>query len=323
MSFLTGVFFKIKMSLTFFPDKTKKLLTKQKKHGSLKKYPGLFTPKNRPAGRRKEKASPSAPASGSITVETALVLPIFLFAMLSLIFLIEFMSLQSAVNLALYNTGKETASYGYGIEKANSSFLPGGMAGGSITKLYLKTKLKKELEQREGVVRLIEGGAGGISVADTKVDTETGRLYLSAFYRVKLPFQLKGTPALRFECRQCVKLWNGYLGEGFQNNGSDTMVYITETGVVYHRSLDCTHLNLSIRSALSGQVDKLRNESGGKYYPCERCIKKGKAPSLVYIAGYGDRYHSSLTCSGLKRSIRCIPISKAGGRSPCLKCGRE
>lgn len=320
MPFRTGVFQILSLHQTVFPNKKMILLTKQKKYGSLISS-GLFTPKGRPAGVRSEKASPSAPGLGSMTVEAALVLPLFLLAMLSLICLIELMSLQSAVNLALYNAGKETASCGYGIEKAGSSFLPDGMSGSGITKLYLKNKVKKELNNDAELCRYIIGGSGGISMASSEIEKKTGRLYLKASYKVKLPFQLRGTPSLRFESRACIKLWNGYLGEGFSDGGTDTIVYITNTGVVYHRSLECTHLKRSIQSIPSTLVDRKRNESGGKYYPCERCIKGGKAPKLVYIAGYGDRYHNSLSCSGLKRGIRSIPLSEVGVRPPCQKCG--
>jgi len=41
------------------------------------------------------------------------------------------------------------------------------------------------------------------------------------------------------------------------------------------------------------RIEKLRNESGGKYKPCERCCK-GKNYNLekaVWITNYGDRYH--------------------------------
>lgn len=320
MSFRTGVFHIHSLHQTVFLNKKLKLLIKQKKYGSLIPS-GLLSPKGRPAGIRSEKASPSAPFSGSMTVETALVLPVFLLAMLSLICLIELMSLQSAVNLALYNAGKETASCAYGIDKAGSSFLPEGMSGSGITKLYLKNKVKKELSNNEELCRYIIGGSGGISMAASEIENKTGRMYLKASYKVKLPFQLKGIPALRLESRACIKLWNGYLGEGFSDSGADTIVYITDTGVVYHRSLECTHLNRSIQSVLSTLVDRKRNESGGKYYPCERCIKGGKTPAQVYIAGYGDRYHNSLSCSGLKRGIHSVPLSEAKGRPPCQKCG--
>ena len=55
----------------------------------------------------------------------------------------------------------------------------------------------------------------------------------------------------------------------FSGEEQEEYVYITENGTVYHRERNCTHLTLSIELAGKDEVGQLRNESGGKYYPCE------------------------------------------------------
>ena len=117
-----------------------------------------------------------------------------------------------------------------------------------------------------------------------------------------------------------MRAWTGYDVE--RNAGgseSEEYVYITETGTVYHRERNCTHLTLSIELAGKDEVEQLRNESGAKYYPCEKC--GGDGSGLVYLTREGNRYHNTIECSGLKRTVRCIPLSEAGGRPPCSRCG--
>ena len=97
-------------------------------------------------------------------------------------------------------------------------------------------------------------------------------------------------------------------------------VYVTETGLVYHRDYHCTHLELSIHMVLQSEIESLRNEGGGKYHPCQHCMKG--AGGGVYITDTGDRYHSSLSCSGLKRTIYAVPLSEVAGKGACSRCGK-
>jgi hypothetical protein len=109
------------------------------------------------------------------------------------------------------------------------------------------------------------------------------------------------------------------------NEDEDETVYITQTGKVYHKSLDCTYLKLSISQVKFGDVDSLRSEDGGKYYACEGCSsgRAFSATDTVYLCDYGNRFHSTRTCKKIKRSIQEVSLSEAGGRLPCSKCGKD
>ena len=115
--------------------------------------------------------------------------------------------------------------------------------------------------------------------------------------------------------------WTGYdVEQGASDlTQEDPMVYVTETGTVYHTNRNCTYLNLSIEAVDAAVLEERRNQSGGKYYPCEICGRIG-GYGMVYITGQGSSYHSSITCPGLKRTIYTIPLSQVGGRGRCSKC---
>ena len=98
-------------------------------------------------------------------------------------------------------------------------------------------------------------------------------------------------------------------------------VYITDNAAVYHTNANCTHLDLSVSKANISNVATLRNTSGGKYHKCTRCNAKGITSNSVYITKTGNYYHTSRSCSGIRRSIYCVPLDEVIGKGVCSRCG--
>ena len=123
-------------------------------------------------------------------------------------------------------------------------------------------------------------------------------------------------------CVQCVvKPWTGYdVTGGKKRVEEDAIVYMTEYGSVYHKNRDCTHLALSIQAVAAYGLSERINEYGECYTACEYCGKNGIV-TIVYITSYGNRYHTTTKCPGLKRTIKTIPLSQVKGVNPCQKCG--
>jgi hypothetical protein len=143
---------------------------------------------------------------------------------------------------------------------------------------------------------------------------------LVAVYSVKPPIGLMGYKTQRMYNRLRTRAWTGYdnAKNSLQDSGEE-IVYIAETGNVYHRSRGCTYLKLSISTIGKAKLEEERNIEGGKYYSCETC--GSKAGDTVYITNYGKRYHSTLRCSRLKRTISAVPISQVGDKGACSRCG--
>ena len=118
-----------------------------------------------------------------------------------------------------------------------------------------------------------------------------------------------------------MKTWTGYVKTYEAGIGDNELVYVTETGIVYHRNYQCTYLEPSVRSVAKTQLGELRNSSGGIYHLCERCGWMPGNDGNCYVTDYGDRYHTSLSCSGLKRKVYTVPLSEVKGKGACSKCG--
>lgn len=261
--------------------------------------------------------------TGSLTVETALILPCFLLAVFTILYIVEIFRVQDSIQFGLQQTAKELAKYTYVRVELES-----GEKGG-LEKLEVPVNLLlSETYVRERVLEyagkgvrnnsIIKNGAAGISFLQTKIWNQNGILDLVADYRISLPFSIFFVRDYFVTQRARVHAWTGYepLEEG---KSEEQMVYITVNGTVYHISRNCTYLQLSVRQVESAGLENLRNEQGGKYYSCERCVN-GNTDRYVYITDSGNRYHNQLSCSSLKRSILVIPISEAGGRAMCTRC---
>lgn len=238
-----------------------------------------------------------------MTVEAAFVLPVFLFAMLLLAYLGQMARCQDNVQWALTRVARE-ASAEYGATKNRVL----------LNKAYYSVKLAGYLDS----------SAMSISLLQSHICEEGDEMDFVADYRIKLPFRLLAKDSFAFRARVHTRAFVGVTERGKEGgNSGEQDVYITETGRVYHTSLSCTYLKLSISRLKFNDIGQLRNEGGGKYKPCEKCCKEnqpvGKAD--VWITNFGDRYHIVRSCSGLKRTIKKIKLSEAGSRTLCSKCG--
>lgn len=139
-------------------------------------------------------------------------------------------------------------------------------------------------------------------------------------YKIKIPVPLLKSPSVKLKDEFKVSAWNGYQKDR-KGNEDGQIVYITEKGTVWHSDYQCSYLQLSIQYVQYSELQNMRNEGGGKYHKCEQCVY-GKAMNGVYITSYGNRYHNSLNCSSLKRTIRAVHKSEVAGRGGCSKCAK-
>lgn len=279
----------------------------------------------------------------SLTVEASLVLPLFLFFIMAFLYFVQIIILQESLQEAITETGFNIARASYiytdfhdvhEAEDFDSSLLDEGIrvafndiyhaaSGNGLIKYAVKDKLNLDKFNKSCIV----GGFDGIDFGDSKILQDNDDIDIVARYRIKIPIHIFDLFDMDMVQRVKLRGWNGYnidplytIGED-DGDGNERMVYITETGTVYHFDRNCSHLSLSV-SAINTIPTYHRNKNGGKYYPCEYCIKGEHSESgTYYITSYGDRYHINKDCPKIKRTIRQIPISQVGERTPCKRCG--
>lgn len=209
------------------------------------------------------------PLPASMTVEAALVLPLFLFAMANLLSLILMFQTFSAEEGKLHQAGRELSMLAYGQEST------------------------------EADIRLVKVSA------------------------VKPLFPVAAFPAAAVVNGCVMHKWIGYdlsRESGGETDDREELVYITQSGTVYHRERSCKYLNPSIQLISRDRAQNGENENGKRYTACQIC---GGAGELVYVTAGGERYHNTVTCSGLKRTIRSVTLEEAitAGRHACSGCG--
>jgi len=259
----------------------------------------------------------------SLTVEAALVMPVFLFGILNLLGMMEIFDVQMRLQAALHQTAKEMAVEGY----AYGQLQPGNEEALSLpvqvafSESFVRSGVQRYVTKSVLDHSVIENGSRGIVYSFSKI-MENDRIELIAVYRIAPRFALVPFMKVWTASQAKVRAFTGYDNtrplEGKQSQ--EEYVYVTESGSAYHLDRGCSHLKLSIQLVGTNEVKELRNEEGGRYYPCEVCHGSQNVGDIVLITNQGDRYHRTVTCPGLKRTIRTIPLDQASGYHPCGRC---
>lgn len=224
---------------------------------------------------------------GSITVEASFCVPIFFLALFSLFYIFQCLFSINYVEDSLTDCAREYAVFGTKI--------------GSVTTLM----------EDKVIIRYDEDAL--LPVCSTS-------------YSMKVSFL--GSRFFKLDFYQQVVI-NNYSGksmkgqDGEKGEDKEDFVFIAKSGKVYHCDRGCTYLKPSISETRGSLVSSERNFSGGKYKPCEKCCKNLQAQDMAtaYITSYGDRYHKTKTCPGIKRDVRRVKKSETGNLSACSKCG--
>ncbi len=249
--------------------------------------------------RRNLRASCLVSRSGSATVEAALLLPVFLFALCSLLAIGQLLMTESIVRFAASTALQRCCNLqgctGY------------GQTGENCRQAFF------EVLDRSAINMALISEDFSVS-EDTDPEKQEIRMTVSYAYRVPYP------PVSRFTLRKRItlsqRIFSGYVEHGKQAEDKGRTVYIAENGTVYHTHADCSYIFIRIKSGRL--IRGIVNSSG--LAPCRKCCRGKRMPGSIYITPGGSHYHVSLSCSGLRRSVKAVPYDEVAGMRKCARC---
>lgn len=258
---------------------------------------------------RKKRVLRSVSFSALMTVEAAVVLPLFLLAVFILLSVMHMLGihlnlLTEAVQ-SIHKAAVYTYSDDYDLDRILMEFILG-------------------IGRSDVDFSHIDGGMAGIDYWGTDYDKETGEIKLCMTYKVNPVidfFGINGTKmTVSLHSRAFVGgKWFGGNSTSYEDN--ETIVYVAQNGVVYHSSRECAYIDLSVHGVPATEISVLRNNQGGKYYSCELCSCTEDAP-VVYVTDTGNRYHCSAKCSGISRDVYEMIWQPDCVLPPCSRCGK-
>lgn len=239
---------------------------------------------------------------GSLTVEAATAFPIFIFAFWIMLYGFKITELQAKVQYALNVTAEDMAAY------------PDVKSSTAASAFFLTG-----LKSCNADVSFVSGTWAGFNLGKSNIQKKDSMIYLEVNYKIKLP-QLLGIK-FTIPCIQSV-CTRAFIGRSLKEKDAGKIVYITTGQTVYHTNRQCSYLNLSIQKITEADFTKQGSRYLKQYTACSSCKNK-EGYGYIYITENGAKYHNTLVCKNLKRTIERIMLEEVNGRRLCSRCSKN
>ena len=263
---------------------------------------------------------------GSLTIEAAMALPLFLFAVIILMTPMKLINDGRKIQIALEGTGEELSQYvsalkelkrGEDLSAAGLNELPDSLLEG-ITEQSILLYARMKMGEYE-----VYQNAESVSFLRSSILKDKETIDLIVDYRIRLPFPVLGLKSVPMSARCFRRAWigNTLLHED-ESPDIEEMVYVGRDSTRYHRKRTCHYLYNYIRAVNETDLDSIRNTGGGRYKPCSRCSSLAKESGIVYIMPSGEKFHSSRECTAITAYVRLVPISEVIHLGACSYCSQ-
>ena len=251
-------------------------------------------------------------APGSMTVEAAFVLPLFLFFFLHLAGVMEMLRLHGRLEAALWNVGNQMTLYTETFRDEGES-LP-DMA---ISYLLVHNRIAEFLGEDYLEKSPLVYGAGGLNYLRSEYMDAEECVDIVVTYQVEpvvsiFPFRYR-----RMNSRYYARCWTGYDVADTEN--AVRYVYVTSQGEVWHETPECSHIHHEVISAPVSQISEKKNIRGYGYTLCEFCEDEPRG-KYVYFTKGGEKYHFLESCSAIYKDIRAVEWYEGLPYRACSRC---
>ena len=222
--------------------------------------------------RKAKRTFLSTQLNGSITVEASFVLPIFVFAIISIMYFFNILFIQLTLQIQLENTAKLINASTCITTEANINFTDeeSSLAETIIMDAAGNVALNTLFSTDELVdfcnSTLIVDGYEGLSFVGSSITDVNNPMEIILTYKVGMPFISKDLFTFKLMNKCYIKPFNG---KKLISNImlSDFFVYVTEDGDVFHASKNCSHL--SVFTVLRNQSELIKEYP--LISPCSFC----------------------------------------------------
>ena len=286
---------------------------------------------------------------GTLTVEAALVLPIFIYFMIAFIYIFQIIRIHEHIQNTITEIGYETTRYAYVYHRIeeykeksdkeeplkdedfgevdDDSFFQNKdvIYTRGIGSAYYKIQLNNHLDKDFINNSCIKNGMDGITTYLSTFMEHEDTIDIIVRYKIKMPLLFLSLDEIPMMQRVRLKGWNGWKANN--ENGEETdleEVYVALHGEVYHKTKNCTYINIKVDEIPFASINLTTNKNGEAYIECNICVRGQTVNSNhVYITSTGNKYHIRLNCSSLKRTVNVISIREVGSLRPCSRCYKK
>ena len=262
----------------------------------------------------------------SLSVEAAMCFSLFIIAMAILIMPFDMMNTNRKIRGIAEAICKDSCQYAYTYyrlkegarDEKGENYDHGAMqnvkgifSGGSIGS-FVVSKINREISDKN--IRNIHG-----LLSSCMSDGET--ICVRIDYKYALPIGILGKNSIDQTVVASRRAWIGVDGgkTADETISDDEYVYIGRNSTRYHINSRCHYLYNDLRPVELTSIAGIRNDSGARYHPCERC--GNMASGTVYIMPYGTRYHSDRNCNAIIAYVQRVKLSEVEHLGACSYCG--